>query len=626
MLCMPTSFCAAVVFCLLVSNVSAGELVLAENGQSAYKIVVADNASPSTKHGADELQMFFEQITGVKLPIVSDQQPQTAKEIILGENAHLKAISTPIDFAALGNEGYVIRTVGDSLVIAGGSLRGNMYGVYGLLEDHWSCRWFAPGASHIPKMPRLAINEIDDRQVPALEYRSLCIFKRSDGDWCARNRMNSSEALDEKHGGKVTFGDNFFCHTFAHLVPVDKYFDAHPEYFSLVGGTRRKVGTQLCCTNSDVIRICSEAIYKAMQAQPDATVFSVSQNDDVFPCECPNCQALVEQEGTQMAPVLHLVNCVAEAVEKDFPDKLVETLAYQWTRKPPKTMRPRPNVVVRLGSIECCFTHPLKTCDSEVNQRFRSDLEGWAKVSTRLWIWDYATDFMHYLLPFPNQRVRGPNIHFFIDNNVKGIFELDTYNTDDGELTALGGYITAKCLWNPNYDADLAMNEFLDGFYGKAATPIRAYLDLIHDRVERENIHVGIWAGAESPHLNEELLTKADQLWQQAEDLASGQPELLDRVQRSRMSVDYGIMERARLQVPQRSWPPASSNILERAGLQAKQKPPANEAFLQLAAARFKPFCDILDRSSIVRLHENIPTDKAAYRRDLAKELGIEEK
>ena len=115
--------------------------------------------------------MFLQEMTGAKLPIVSDQQPQGPKEIILGDNAHLRKLGVAIDLAALGNEGYVIRTVGDNLVIAGGQLRGNMYGVYGFLEDHLGCRWFAPGVSRIPKSPRLAIGPIDDRQVPALEYR-----------------------------------------------------------------------------------------------------------------------------------------------------------------------------------------------------------------------------------------------------------------------------------------------------------------------------------------------------------------------------------------------------------------------------------------------------------------------
>ena len=77
-----------------------------------------------------------------------------------------------IDFAALGKEGYVIRTVGKHVIIAGGPVRGAMYGVYGLLEDHLGCRWFAPDVSRIPKSKRLAIGSIDDRQIPASNIAS----------------------------------------------------------------------------------------------------------------------------------------------------------------------------------------------------------------------------------------------------------------------------------------------------------------------------------------------------------------------------------------------------------------------------------------------------------------------
>ena len=153
------AFCAAVGLCLASQAMGrAEELVLAEGGQSAYRIVVADNASPSTRHGAEELQIFLEQMTGAKLPIISDQQPLGPREIILGENAHLAKMNSKFDFQALGNEGYVIRTVGPHLVIAGGALRGNMYGVYGLLEDHLGCRWFAAGVSRIPILSLLAIS------------------------------------------------------------------------------------------------------------------------------------------------------------------------------------------------------------------------------------------------------------------------------------------------------------------------------------------------------------------------------------------------------------------------------------------------------------------------------------
>ena len=609
---------ATLTLCLLIvgmfaSLVSAGEVVLAENGQSAYRIVVAPNASPSTKHGAEELQMFLQQITGAKLPIISDQQPQGAKEIILGDNAHLRTLGLVIDFAALGKEGYVIRTVGDHLVIAGGQLRGNMYGVYGFLQDHLGCRWFAPKVSRIPKSPRLAIGWIEDRQIPVLEYREPFTFECFDADWCARNRMNSSRGrLGEKRGGKLTYGRGFFAHTFDYLVPPEKYFDEHPEYFSLVKGKRLKVGSQLCCTNPEVVRICIEGVCKGMSTQPDAEVFYVSQNDCYNYCECANCQALAEREGSQIAPILQLVNHVGEAVEKDFPDKSVMTLAYQWSRRAPKQMRPRPNVIIMLSSIECCFAHTIETCDCDYNMllkalpfegMFRDDLKAWSKVTERIWVWDYVTCFNNYLLPFPNQRVRGPNIRFFVAHNVKGIFEQDCYNTADSELWALGAYMTAKFLWNPNYDDDKAMNEFLAGYYGRAAKPIRAYIDLLHNRVEHENIHTGLSLNADSPYLTDELLVKANEFWQQAEDLVTAEPDILQQVKLSRMSVDYAILERARLQ--------------------AKQKLPASDSFMSLAVARFKPFIQSLQSSSLTRLGEQTPLDKDVYHRDLAHDLKI---
>jgi hypothetical protein len=181
--------------------------------------------------------------------------------------------------------------------------------------------------------------------------------------------MNSSNGrLEEKHGGKVSFAKGFFVHTFNRLVPPEKYFDEHPEYFSMIKGQRLKKNSQLCCTNPDVIRLCTEGIREAMRAQPRATVFSVSQNDWRNYCQCPVCQELAREKDSQIGPVLQLVNRVAEGVEKEFPDKIVETLAYQWTRRPPKNMRPRPNVVIRLCSIECCFSHPLATCDSRLTE------------------------------------------------------------------------------------------------------------------------------------------------------------------------------------------------------------------------------------------------------------------
>lgn len=589
---------------VVLGSARGDDLILAENGRSGYTIVVADDASPSAKFGAGELQKFLEEMTGAKLPIVSDREPAGRHEIVVGRNARLTQLGVQIDFQGLGKEGYVIRTVGPHLVIAGGDLRGTMYGVYGLLEDHLGCRWFAPGVSRIPKAQRLVLPGIDEKKVPLLEYREPFTFDCFDGDWCARNRVNSSSGrLEARHGGKIRFGNGFFCHTFANLVPPARYFKDHPEYFSLVNGKRQDGYAQLCCTNEDVIRLCMEGVLAGMRADPEGFVFSVSQNDTDLHCECDKCQALAKAEDSQIAPVLALVNRVGEAVQPHFPDKAVETLAYQWTRRPPKTLRPRPNVIIRLCSIECCFAHPLEKCDSPANRRFVEDLKGWAKVADRLWIWDYVTDFAHYLLPFPNQRVRNDNIRLFMANNVKGIFEQDTYDTPHSEMAPLGGYMTAKFLWNPEYNENVAMSEFLEGYYGQAARPIRSYLDLIHDKIEKENIHVVIWVPPTHPHLTTELLQQADALWEEAEKLVADQPEVLRRVKISRMSVDYAIVERARAE---------------------GAKPDAAPApIVLLARKRFAPFLETLKSSGLTNLREGARLDYNDYRGKLAGALQI---
>lgn len=601
---MLTRFWLATVFATLVTlgiPLARGEeLVLAEKGQSEYRIVVADSASPSTKHAAEELQQFLAQICGAKLPIVADSEPLAVKEIILGENAHLKQLDLKLDLPALGDEGYAIETAGERLVIAGGALRGNLYGVYGLLEDHLGCRWFTPTVSRIPKQERLVIAPIHERQKPVLEYREPFLFDCFDGDWAARNRMNSSYArLEAKHGGKVTFAKGSCAHTFASLVPPSEFFATHPEYFSLVGGKRQGGYAQLCCTNEDVIRICTERAIQWLREEPEAMVISVSQNDCFRYCECEKCQALAKAEESQMAPVLQLVNRVAEEVEKVFPDKTVETLAYQWTRQPPKNLRPRKNVDIRLCSIECCFTHPIGTCDGEQNKRFRADIEGWSKTGARIWVWDYVTNFAGYMMPFPNQRVLAPNIRYFVEHGVKGIFEEGAYESSHGDMAELSGYLMAKSLWNPNYDATKAYSEFLEGYYGVAAERIGKYLDFIHDYVEKNDIHLGESVGITSPHLTDDFLLTGNELMQAAENTAQSDAAVLQRVQFSRMSIDWAVLERVRY-------------------LQAA-KQPVNPELKKLAAARFEPFMAALKAGNVTRTCEGGVLNLDAYRKGLAE-------
>lgn len=522
---------------MTAANASSQAMLIAAAGQSQYCIVVSAAASGCERHAAEELQEFLRQISGARLVVVTDETPLAEKEIILGDSAHLQALGADIDLQSLGNEGFVIKTVGSRLVIAGGKPRGTMYGVYTFLEEYLGCRWFSSKVSRIPKQEKIEIGAIDERQVPALEYREPYYSDALDADWAARNKMNSSFAhLDEARGGKVVY--SHFVHTFYQLVPPEKYFAEHPEYFSLIDGKRTTEKSQLCLTNPEVVRIATEQVREWIKQNPAANIFSVSQNDTSGGwCECDRCRELDEKEGSHSATMLQFVNQIAAAIEKEYPDKAIDTLAYQYSRNAPKTIRPRANVIVRLCSIECCFSHPLQSCQE--NRSFSDDIEAWSRASDRLYVWDYVTNFAHYVMPFPNLDVLQPNIKFFVQHGVKGIFEEGNYAPGGGgEMAELRAYLLAKLLWNPDCDVAKARLEFLEAYYGPAAAPIGEYLDLLHNKVQRENIHLRIYDPPTSAYLSPDLIQRADALFDQAESLVTD-AEVLLRVKVARLPIQY---------------------------------------------------------------------------------------
>ncbi len=516
-----------------LSRVALPALRIASDGKSDLVIVVDSTASSSEQFAAQEFQRFLGEISGATLPLSSTRAPMM---VLVGDGAALREIAPDLDIGSLGKEGFVIRTSGPHLILAGGRQRGTLYSVYTFLENYLECRWFSSRVSRIPQQKVIEIPSINVVQKPVLEYREPFYSDAFDGDWAARNKANSNSArLQEKHGGKVRY--SHFVHTFYSLVPPGKYFSEHPEYFALIKGKRTTDGAQLCLTNPDVLRIVVEGVKRWIAQDPEATIYSVSQNDWAGWCECAECKAIDDREESHMGSVLTFVNKVAEAIERDHPDKAIDTLAYQYTRKPPKTVRPRPNVIIRLCSIECCFSHPLETCPQ--NASFRDDIIGWSRIAPRLYVWDYVTNFGNYVMPFPNLDALKPNITFFVQHNVKGIFEEGNYSGGGGgELAELRAYLLAKLLWNPDADVHSLKKEFLEGYYGKAARPIAEYIELLHKKVKDEDIHVHIWSSPTSSYLTDDLLAKAEELFNEAEKLADDD-EVRHRVRVARLPIWY---------------------------------------------------------------------------------------
>lgn len=513
-------------------------VVIAQDSRAKAVIVVADDAAEPERHAANELADFLRQITGATFEIKAPPAAGQSR-LLVGPGAAKMAVA---DFSTdgLGADGIIIRTAGNDLILAGGRPRGTLYAVYTFLEEHVGCRWWSSQASTIPIKPKFEVGRLNVQYVPPLEYRETFWFDAFDGDWAVRNKSNgNSERLDDKRGGKHIYEG--FVHTFFPLIPPEKYFKDHPEWFSEIDGKRIHERAQLCLTNDQMRAELVKNLKEHLRNNPSATIASVSQNDWHGNCRCSNCAAIENEEGSPAGLMLRFVNAVAEDIEKEFPNVAIDTLAYQYTRKPPKITKPRRNVIVRLCSIECSFSKPLA---DERNKEFRDDIVGWSKICNRLYIWDYTTNFRHYILPHPNLRVLGPNVKFFVDHNVKGIFEQGAYTSNGAEMAELRAWVLAKLLWNPTLDGQELIDEFIAGYYGPAGPHIKEYLDIIHDAVEASGDHLGCFSQHTAKFLSFETLSKGWEHLKAAEDAVQENPELLFRVRVAQMPIMYTFIMR----------------------------------------------------------------------------------
>lgn len=509
-------------------------LVIAEAKQSRYRIVVPSSASESEKRAAEVLQTYLLQISGAPLPVIRADQARSPYEIVLGQNDRLDELKTGINFNALKEDGFLIKTDSARLIIAGGSEQGTLYGVYTFLEEYLGCRQYTPTVKVIPHKDRIVIAPIkENRQVPVIGFRDTHYRGSWDAGYTEWHKLDHGT-----NGERPDWG--MWVHTFNALVPPEVYYEDHPEYFAMVNGKR--IPTQLCLANKDALEITIQSLRRMIAANPKAKYWSVSQNDNRDYCTCDQCKAVDDREGSPSGSIIQFVNQVAD----NFPDKTISTLAYEYGRHAPKTLRPRENVNIMLCSIEAYRDKPLDQDPHSAD--FVQDVKDWGKIAKDIIVWDYIIQFNHLVSPFPNLHVLKPNLQFFAANGVNAMFEQGNREVG-GEFSELRAYIVSKLMWDPNADADAIMNDFLQGYYGAAAKPIRTYIDEMKNALLQSGKPLRIFGTpneARESYLKPELMTRYRQLFDEAEAAVSADPVLLERVRIARQPLVYATLEQAK--------------------------------------------------------------------------------
>ena len=535
-----TAFCALAIG-FAAPAVTFGDFVLAERGADASCAIEIVSKEPSAPRAAKELSSYLKKITGTRLPVVEAGSASAKRTVRL----------EPGD-DALGTDGFELEVKGDVLHVRGG-IRGILYGTYEILERFGGVGWYSSWHEVVPSRDRVSVPDgFKDRQIPAFILREpFWSDVNSHEEFAVHIRKNGT-----KNGYPLELGGalrktsrRFRGHTFAAIVPPKVYFKDHPEYFSEINGARMGEGGQLCCSNPDVIALVTRELREQMRKEPDANVFFFTPNDCFNNCQCANCRAIDEEEGSSSGAYVRMICAIAEALVDEFPTKMIRMTAYQWTRRPPKKLKKLPkNVLFSLAPIECDYSRPIPESPYKENVQTVEDLKGWSKIAYgNMQIFDYCTAFSHYPQAFPNVKSLKGNLLFYHENGVRYVINEGAHSGVNGASFAeLKAWIEAKLLWNPHQDMNVLLDRFFTGFYGKGAPFARRYFDEL-EALPRDSVKNPLRCMYESPFggfPDDAFLDRALELWRKAEAAVAGEPRYLRNVRLGKFSVQYMILRR----------------------------------------------------------------------------------
>ncbi|MEN9987310.1 MAG: hypothetical protein RLZZ585_349 [Bacteroidota bacterium] len=430
-----------------------------------------------------------------------------------------------------GTDGFGVIADRKTIVFYGSTEQAIEHAIYYTLEHSFGIRFISAEETYIPKQARIkALPYTTYEEVPAFEYREVFYGEARRAGYAESFFLTDGQGSGnfERHPGW-----GLWVHTLHRLLPPETYFESHPEYYALRNGVRMR--DQLCLSNPEVLTQVSNALQLEVNKRPNEKYWSVSQMDNYNYCECEKCAHIDEEEGSHSGSIIRFVNEIA----KRFPDKVISTLAYQYSRTAPKVTKPLPNVNIMLCTIE------ENRAKSLMGTGFEKDLSDWSKISQNILIWDYVINFSHMVMPFPNWPTLQENIQLFKKYGVNMLFE-QGYNQSSSEMQELRCFLLSKWMWDPNLDRETLTNTFLSNYYGVAGPIVKEILDREVSELQKSGKSLTLY---EPPmthikgYLSPENLHWYHNMFEKAKNMEGLTPKQIERIQMAQQSMRYASLE-----------------------------------------------------------------------------------
>ena len=485
------------------ADVKIGDTLLTE-----FSIVISPDAPSGVKNSAADLVMLIEYATGVELPLVSDSAAPY-HSIILHETKLDNSAITEAR-SEVKDDGYALVESGGNLYISGVLARGTTNGVYDFLQNYLGMRFYSDTFTHIRK------DYVKD--VPAGQRTVYNPVFPARYNWTVSGETNNQRFAKRTKSTSI------------------KYAGSHN--LGSLSKTGDGVSAQPCLSDETVYETVFKNLCKQIEKSPNKTFFHINQNDGGKFCSCAECTAKNKAAGgTAMGSLLVFINRIAAAVKEKYPDRNIDILTYAYketTIAPdPSYVKPADNVIIVLCMMDSsCFTHAYDDPNCEHNKKAYENMVNWSKICDKFAVYDYSYNFASTVSSVgPNLDILWDNFQAFKACGCIGLLFEGDHMSETGEFAELRNYLINRLMWDPDMtkaEYNKIRKEFMEDYYGDAASYISEYIDLLNATSRRPltewNGHTSVYTDPKvfyAPAVNGKndytVINKCKQLWESAE-------------------------------------------------------------------------------------------------------------
>lgn len=538
---------------ILLASVSlaaaAENVVVVENGRSRACIVTGASPSAAATGAAAELAAYLQKISGVAVPVAASAPAETPVQILVGQNAsrdQAQRLGLKIPTGQtyhFDEEGYVVYAGGNSILLAGNETdpyEGTWFAVYDLLEK-LGCRWYFPGAfgEVLPGLKSVSVPAQSRLVKPDLRVRDtwysghLALQGNQSNEfqsWKRRNRMCRTGFWLNGLVEGAKYLQNPVDDSTWRLLPKEKYWESHPEYYALMAGGNRNPRF-LCMSNPQALEAAVNEVEQYFADHPDYHAFAFSPPDEAVLCHCADCTRALngrfggEGWGDISDPYFTFVFRLADKVRERRPDRWITTMAYYNRCRPPQGVTAEhPNVLLQLASIQQCNLHSYAQDGCWTRRQFGEMLRQWGELTEGQVFYEYDPhDWSHLQRPFWRSQSQAEDFRLLKRVGGWGF-------SDEGQMawmsSGLNYWVRARLAWNVNDDPAAMVKDFSQRFFGPAAAPMQRFYTGIENAMRETKAHSGGFPGRDDLQviLPRPLLDQCESWLNEAARLGAAEP------------------------------------------------------------------------------------------------------